>query len=91
MRTTTRLAIAFVALAGAAGSVAYADEHYGGGGNCHLHNYPDRQWLCGNTGYGHRGSKCKRQCVGNACDANDLFGSIYYNHRVQWWCDRHHL
>lgn len=30
MRTTTRLAIAFVALAGAAGSVAYADEHYGG-------------------------------------------------------------
>lgn len=35
MRTTTRLAIAFVALAGAAGSVAYADEHYGGGGPRH--------------------------------------------------------
>jgi len=30
MRTTTRLALAFVTLAGAAGSVAYADEHYGG-------------------------------------------------------------
>ena len=35
MKTTTRLALAFVALAGAAGSVAYADEHYGGGGPRH--------------------------------------------------------